>query len=92
MTDWNDILPILDQKYGADWTVERADSPVVDIETKKRTMMQSVTLTHATNGTNATTNTACQIWASSVDIVEQHHDALGPFHSTFVIKLISKNF
>jgi hypothetical protein len=90
--NWDDLLPILDQKYGPDWTVKRDDMPITDMETKKRTDLERITLTHVTNGTNPSSKTTCEIWASNLDIVFEHHDPLGPFHSTFVIKLISKNF
>ena len=47
---------------------------------------------HITNGTNRITKDHCQIWATNLDIIFEHHDAYGPYHSAFVIKLISKNF
>jgi hypothetical protein len=88
---WDEILPILDQKYGADWDVDRFDMPV-DFETKKSTMLQRILLKHITSGTNRDTNDRYQISATNLDIVFQHHDAYGPYHSLFVIKLVSKNF
>ena len=89
---WDEMLPILDQKYGADWDVDRFDTPVTDFETKKSTMLEGILLKHITNGTNRGANDRCQISAQNFDIVFQHHDAYGPYHSMFVIKLISKNF
>jgi hypothetical protein len=89
---WDEILPILDQKYGADWDVDRFDVPVTDFETKKSTMLQRILLKHITSGTNRDTNDRYQISATNLDIVFQHHDAYGPYHSLFVIKLVSKNF
>ncbi len=89
---WDEITPILDQKYGADWKVERDDMAIIDYETKKSEMQERITLTHRTNGTNPRTRDRCQIWATNFDIVFKHHDALGPYHSTLVVKLISKNF
>jgi hypothetical protein len=66
--------------------------PITDNETKKTTILERVSLDHITNGTNRRTKDRCQIWATNLDIVFQHHDAYGPYHSVFVIKLISKNF
>jgi hypothetical protein len=86
------MLPILDKKYGADWKIDRVDMPITDNETKKTTILERVSLDHITNGTNRRTKDRCQIWATNLDIVFQHHDAYGPYHSVFVIKLISKNF
>jgi hypothetical protein len=89
---WDEMLPILDQKYGADWDADRFDTSVTDYETKKTTMLEGILLKHITNGTNQGTNDRCQISATNIDSVLQHHDAYGPYHSMFVIKLISKNF
>ena len=90
---WDEIVPILKRKYGTQWNVERdPDMVITDLETKKHTVLERITLTHKTGGKNAKTNDSCQIWATNLDIIFQHHDVLGPFHSIFVIKLISTNF
>jgi hypothetical protein len=34
-TYWGEILPMLDQKYGPDWKVDRVDMPITDNETKE---------------------------------------------------------
>ena len=91
-TQWDEMLPIFDQKYGADWNVERADLPITNYETKEYKMVKRILLEHGTNGTNRSTKDHCKIWATNFDIVFEHHDALGPYHSEFVIQLISKNF
>jgi hypothetical protein len=91
-TNWDEILPILDQKYGADWKVDRGPMPITNFETKKTTVLELISLNHVTNGTNPKTKDRCQIWATNLDLVFEHHDAYGPYHSEFVIKLISKNF
>lgn len=91
-TYWDEMLPILDQKYGAKWNVNRVEMPIVDYETKKTTMREIISLNHITNGTNRGTNDRCQISATNLDLVFEHHDAYGPYHSVFVIKLVSKNF
>lgn len=91
-TSWDELRPILDQKYGADWDIERTELLVTDVSTKKSTMRDRVLLTRVTNGSNRATGDRCQIWATNIDIIHQHHDPLGPYHSLFVIKLVSKNF
>ena len=92
ITYWNEILPILDQKYGPDWKVDRDDVPVTNLVTNKTTVLKRISLSHITNGTNPKTKDRCQISATNIDLVFVHHDAYGPYHSVFVIKLISKNF
>jgi hypothetical protein len=52
-TYWDEILPILDQKYGADWKVEREYTPIINFETKKTTVLEGILLKHVTNGTIA---------------------------------------
>jgi hypothetical protein len=89
---WNEVVPILDQKYGADWVVERHDDVVIDMETKQRTKIEGIALTHRTHGLNPKSGDACEIWANNYDLRFQHHDPMGAYHSVFVVKLISKNF
>lgn len=90
---WNEILPILDKKYGHYWEVDHDTNMVItDIETKKSTMLERISLTHKKGGKNPKTHDSCQIWATNLDTIFQHHDPNGPFHSVFVIKLVSKNF
>ena len=91
-TNWNEMLPILDQKYGADWKVDREYGPITNFETNKTTVREIISMNHITNGVNRRTNDRCQISATNIDMVFEHHDEYGPYHSVFVIKLISKNF
>jgi hypothetical protein len=86
------IRPIIDQKYGADWSVDRADMAVTNYETKEAKRLEQIVLTHVTNGTNPRTKDRCQLFAENIDMVFEHHDAHGPYHSAFIIKLVSKNF
>ena len=90
--NWNEMLPMLDQKYGADWNVERGDTVITDYVTKKSVILQLISMNHITNGTNRSTNDHCQISAANLDTAFQHHDPYGPYHSMLVIKLVSKNF
>jgi hypothetical protein len=91
-TFWDEMLPILDQKYGADWKVEHDDMSIMNYETKQSRVVQRITFRHATNGTNLRTKDRCQIWATNFDIVFEHPGPFGPYHSILEIKLISKNF
>ena len=89
---WDDMLPIWDEKYGADWNVDLSEIFITNLETKKNTTLERISLHHITKGVSRITNDRCQISATNLDIVFQHHDPIGPYHSVFVITLISKNF
>jgi hypothetical protein len=89
---WNEMLPIFDQKYGPDWNVKHEDTVVTDYETKKSNLLELIHMEHIGNGTNPRTKDRCKIWATNIDIVFEHKDILGPYHSEFVIQMISKNF
>ena len=89
---WDEMRPILDQKYGGDWKIEREDMAVTNFENQQSQMVQRISLQHVTDGTNQSTEDRCKIWATNYDLVYEHHDALGPYHSEIVIQLISKNF
>ena len=86
------MLSIFDQKYGANWTTERNDMPIVNYETKETRMVQRVMLQHLTKDASLSTKDRCKIWATNFDTAFEHHDAFGPYHSRIVIQLISKNF
>ena len=91
--NWDGITPILDKKYGASWHVEQDPTfRITDYETKKSVTVERITLTHRPNGKNRSTGDDCMIWAVNYDIVFQHHDPLGAYHSVFAIKLVSDNF
>jgi hypothetical protein len=62
---WDEMLPILGQKYGADWKVDREDMPITNYETKKNKVLERISLNHITNGTNRSTKDRCQIWATN---------------------------
>ena len=90
---WDEILPLLDKKYGRNWKVERDPYMVLtDLETKRSSVVERITLNHKSGGVNTKTRDTCQIWATNYDVIFYHHDPLGQFHSVFVIKLVSKNF
>jgi hypothetical protein len=66
-TYWDEMLPILDQKYGADWRVEHEDMSIINYETKESHVVQRIVLQHVTNGTNPRTKDRCQIWAAQLN-------------------------
>ena len=87
-TFWDEKLSIFDQKYGANWSMERNDIPITNYDTKETFIARRIVL--QTEGTNLSTKDRCKIWATNFDTVFEHHDALGPYHSRIVIQLISK--
>jgi hypothetical protein len=44
LSNWDEVVPILDQKYGADWKVERSEALISDYVTKKVMILPSITL------------------------------------------------
>ena len=92
-TDWEEIVPILDRKYGSKWEIERNPEWVtVDPETKKRMTWELIELSKKGGGKNLKTGDECQIWARNYDMIHEHSDPMGPYHSVLAIKLVSKNF
>lgn len=89
-TYWDEKLTVLDQKYGVAWTSERNEIPITNYETKEASTVSRIVL--QTKGTNLSTKDHCKISATNFDTMFEHHDALGPYHSQFVIQLIPKNF
>jgi hypothetical protein len=91
--NWDEITPLLDKKYGANWQVERDPNFLItDFETNKSVTFERVTMTHRPDGRNPKTGDTCNIWAVNYDVIFQHHDPLGSYQSVFVIKLVSNNF
>jgi hypothetical protein len=91
-TFWDEVVPIIDRKYGGDWKVDLEDMVVMNYENKKSQKVQRINLEHVTNGTNLSTKDRCKIWATNYDVFFEHHDSFGPYHSEIVIQLISTNF
>jgi hypothetical protein len=89
--NWDEVLELLNNKYGDNWRVENDPMPITNFETKKTVTVTRTTLTHRTLGQNAKTGDKCSLTASSHDIIFEH--SLPPMYkSYFAIKLISKNF
>jgi hypothetical protein len=92
-TYWDEVLPILQRKYGRDWAIERdPEMTITNLEDRGHTTVERITMTHHTGGRNPKTHDSCRLSATNFDVAFQHHDPLGSFHSVFVIKLVSKNF
>jgi len=89
---WDELIPILEQKYEGTWSIDRTDMIVTDYETKKSYVVDRKTITHNDDGLNIRTGDKCKIMATNFDMVYWHHDSYGPFHSILIINLISKNF
>jgi hypothetical protein len=90
--EWDEVMPILDHKYGPNWKIDTHDELITNYETKASTMRSITMKRHIPDGQNEITGDRCQIWVENIDMVFTHHDAFGPYHSVFEIKLISKNF
>jgi hypothetical protein len=91
-TYWDDLLPIISNKYGNNWREERRQDVITDLATKQKLTVEWITMNHRNDGYNKNTGDRCQIWASNYDMVFTHHDFAGPLHSILAIKLVSKNF
>jgi hypothetical protein len=89
---WDDMLPIIEKKYGSQWRFDQSDMAVTDYETKKSDLLQRITAENRLTGVNPSTNDTCHMSVTNIDIVFRHHDPLGTLHSVFVLKLDSKNF
>ena len=74
-TYWDEMLSIFDQKYGANWTTERNDMPIMNYETKETRMVQRVVLQHVTKDARPSTKDRCKIQATNFDTAIEHHDA-----------------
>lgn len=89
--NWDDILELINNKYGDNWRVEYDAMPITNYETKTTTTVTRTTLTHRTLGQNTKTGDKCALRLTSHDIIFEH--STPPlYQSVFMVKLISKNF
>jgi hypothetical protein len=89
--EWDEVLEMLNAKYGDNWDKRETPSAAADYETKKSEPFEETVLTHRNVGTNPKTGDTCSIVAQSQDHVFYH--TVGPRErSVLEIKLISKNF
>jgi hypothetical protein len=89
---WDEILPILNNKYGNFWNIENDKLGISDYGSNRYVYFDRVDLTHKLGGRNPKTKDRCEIFATSYDEIFTHHDPLGKYHSIFIIRLVSKNF
>jgi len=89
---WDDVLPIIEKKYGSQWKFDQTDMVVTEYETKEHDILQRTVAENRRVGVNASTRDTCHMSATNIDIIFRHHDPLGSLHSIFVLKLDSKNF
>jgi hypothetical protein len=88
---WDDVLELLNTKYGNNWDKEETPFVVTDYETKKSQPFVATLLRHRNVGTNPKTGDTCSITAQSMDRVFLH--TTPPiYRSVLSIELISKNF
>jgi hypothetical protein len=88
---WDEVLQILNVKYGDNWRAEEADDVTTDFQTKKSQPDHVTVLTHKALGTNTKSGDKCSLTVSSRDIVFVH-SMPPPYRAVMEIKLISKNF
>jgi hypothetical protein len=91
MTVWNEVLALMNTKYGDNWHVEKSEQVTMDYETKKTEPQTVINLTHRTPGRNVKTGDTCTIGVSSRDVIFLH--TTPPiYRAVMEIKLVSKNF
>jgi len=93
---WDEIVPILNRKYGSLWEIERMPIAITDSDfSSKKThwnKFDRIIMIHKTGGINTKTKDTCEISATNYDVVSTHHDPIGAYQSVMEIKLISTNF
>ena len=90
-SDWEEVMALLNTKYGNNWRTETGVQTLTDLETKKSELRDEVEITHRSLGTNSKTHDTCTLHGASLDMVFLH--TTPPiYRSYFEIKLVSKNF
>jgi hypothetical protein len=90
-SQWNDVLELLNTKYGDNWRSEVTNEVVTNLETKKSEQLSMTEILHRTPGTNPKTGDKCTLHATSLDLVFTH--SMAPlYRASLEIKLVSKNF
>ena len=88
---WDDVLELLNTKYGNNWRKEETQDTTTDYETKKSQLDVVTVLTLRNNGTNPKTGDKCTINTRSRDIIWLH--TTPPiYRAEMEIRLVSKNF
>lgn len=88
---WDDVMELLNTKYGNNWRTEVTPQAVTNFETKKSETIDMTEITHRTPGVNPKTGDKCTMHAISIDLIWQH--TTPPiYRASLEIKLVSKNF
>jgi hypothetical protein len=88
---WDEVLELLNTKYGDNWRKEETQDVTTDYETKKSQPDTLTVLTHRSPGTNPATGDKCTINTESRDFVWLH--TTPPiYRAELEIRLVSKNF
>lgn len=90
-SQWDEVLVLLNTKYGDNWDKEETPFRVINFDTKESQPAVASLLRHRNVGTNPNTSDTCSITAQSMDSVFQHTTPPA-YRSILEIKLISKNF
>lgn len=89
---WENVLPIINSKYGDDWRIDKNQMLISNESTRKGMIFDQVGMIHKSHGTNSKTGDQCRIYATNFDSIFEHtYDYYGPYHSEIMIELISKN-
>jgi len=90
-SDWDEVLEMMNKKYGPGWQKEVIDDVTTNFATKKSYADPTTLLKHVPDGQNLKTGDSCTITAKSRDLVFEH--SMPPLlRSVLEIKLVSTNF
>lgn len=88
---WEEVLAILNNKYGDNWRVETSDLGTYDFVQRSSLVVSQISLTHKNPGRNVKTGDACSIFANAYDAWYVH--SIEPrYRANVIIRLISRNF
>ena len=88
--DWDQVLLMLNEKYGNDWGKREFQNNVVDYHTKESKITTVTVLTHRSLGINQKMGNKCSIITNSQDIIFQHTTPPA-YRAIMEIKLVSHN-
>jgi len=89
---WNDLTPILFNKFGNQWNTEKSAMDIVGLKNKRRISVERININHKIGGKNLKTNDLCEINATNYNTIFEQSDSLGLYQGVFELKIISKNF
>jgi len=90
-TQWDDVLALLNTKYGDGWRTEESPMMVGKYGAKESLEFTVTELRHRTPGTNSKTGDTCTLYARNIDKIWEH--STSPIYRGFLeIKRVSKNF